>query len=148
MLLNLYLANSLDMTCISQVIKINKTNKMKISEFRKLIREEVRKVIKEVASKPIGLPYDDGKMAAQLIAAATQLGMKQGPYAFDKPSGDYSFDFDQMDGSDGEKVVVKGGKGVGNKNGNNPSAIFILNPKMQSDPTIQALTKKAKSKYN
>ena len=121
---------------------------MKITEFRKLIREEVRKVVNEVASKPIGLPYDDGKMAAKLIAAATQLGMKQGPYAFDKPSGDYSFDFDQMDGSDGEKVVVKGGKGVGNKNGNNPSAIFILNPKMQSDPTIQALTKKAKSKYN
>jgi hypothetical protein len=130
--------------------KQKETNKrkMKITEFRKLIREEVRKVIKEAVSEPIGLPYDDGKMAAQIIAAATQLGMTQGPYMFGKPSGDYSFDFDQMDGDDGEKVVVKGGKGVGNKNGNNPSAVFILNPKMQSNPTIQALTKKAKSKYN
>ena len=126
---------------------------MKASEFRKLIREEVRKALKEAVSpaemkEGIGLPYDDGKMAAQFIAVATKLGMKQGAYVTFKSSGDYSFDFDQMDAEDGESVVVKGGKGVGNKKGNNPSAIFILNPKMQSDPTIQALAAKCISKYD
>ena len=126
---------------------------MKISEFRKLIREEVRKVLKEAVSPKemksgLGLPYDNGKIAAQFIAAATSLGMKQGPYVFAKPSGDYSFEFDQMDGVDGESVIVKGGKGVGNKKGNNPSAIFIMNPKMQNDPTIQQLAAKCISKYD
>lgn len=120
--------------------------------LRRVIKEEVRRILNEVSAgqmkKGVGLPYDDGKMAAKFIAIANELGMKQGPYMFDEPSGDYSFDFDQMDAQDGEKVVVVGGKGQGDIKGNNPSAIFILNPRMQKDPTVQQLAKKCIAQYD
>jgi len=126
---------------------------MKSSEFRKLIREEVRRVLKEAKGMSLGLPYPPrgGKIAAAFITVANKLGMKQSPYANKAGAGvagDYGFIFEPMDGADGELVVIEDGEGVGNKKGNNPSAIIINNPTMKADPKIKELAKKCIKQYD
>jgi hypothetical protein len=122
---------------------------MKISEFRKLIREEVRKVLKEnVSAKEmadgIGLPYDNGKMAILFLKVAKELGMKQGPWNNQTPNKDFSFDYEMGDVEDDNELVNLKGE---NSEGNNPSTIYILNPKMQNDPRIQKLVQKCMDEY-
>mgnify|MGYP006279939917 CR=1 FL=1 len=94
----------------------------------------------------IGLPYDNGKMAAAFVKLATNMGLKQGTWNNGTANGDYSFDFEMGDASDAKEMVSD--KGVGIKSKNNPSAIFILNPKMQRDPAIQKLVQKAIEQYD
>ena len=123
---------------------------MKLTEFRKLIREEVRKVLKEGVSAEemkdgIGLPYDDGKMAGAFVKLATKMGLKQGTWNNGTANGDFSFDYEMGDANDPKELVNSKGE---NSQGNNPSAIFILNPKMQKDPTIQKLVQKCMDEYD
>ena len=94
----------------------------------------------------IGLPYDGGKLTAMFIMRANELGMKQGPN--ESTTSDYSFGFEMGDGDpDGEMIILKGKRAVGEKTGDEASAIFIINPKMQKDPTIQKLAQKAIDDY-
>lgn len=93
----------------------------------------------------IGLPYDDGRMAARFVAAATKLGMKQGMWNDGTANGDYSFDYEMGDAEDPNTMVGSDGK---SGEGNEPSAIFILNPEMQKHPVIQKLAKKCIESYD
>jgi hypothetical protein len=118
---------------------------MKASEFRKLLREEIRKVLKETVSPSemkdgIALPFDNGKMAGMFVKLAKKMGLKQGTWNNGEANGDYSFDYEMGDADSESELVNEKGQ---NSEGNNPSAIFILNPKMQSDPTVQKLVQKA-----
>lgn len=122
---------------------------MKILEFRKLIREEIKKALKEEVSVEemkdgIGLPYDDGKMAAAFVKLATKMGLKQGTWNNGGANGDYSFDYEMGDADNPKELVNDRGE---NSKRNNPSAIFILNPKMQKDPTILKLVQKCINEY-
>ena len=117
---------------------------MKASEFRKLIREEVRKILKESISAQemkdgVPLPYDNGKSASAFVKLATKMGLKQGTWNDGTPNGDYSFDYEMGDANNPSELVSVKGR---NSEGNEPSAVFILNPKMQNDPLIQKLVQK------
>jgi len=53
----------------------------------------------------IGLPFDEGKLAAKFIKRANELGMKQGPN--ESTTSDYCFSFEYGDGAmEGEMIVL------------------------------------------
>ncbi len=95
----------------------------------------------------IGLPFDEGKLAAKFIKRANELGMKQGPN--ESTTSDYCFSFEYGDGAmEGEMIVLQGTVAVGEKTGDEAGSIHIMNPKMQKDPTIQKLAQKAIEQYD
>ena len=116
---------------------------MKRRELQELLRKEIRAVLREGVAvsaaelkEGVPLPFDEGKAAAAFVKLGLALGMKQGPWNNGKPNGDFSFDFEYGDASNSKEVV--GPKGQ-NSEGNNPSTVFILNPKMQQDSRIAKL---------
>jgi len=95
----------------------------------------------------IGLPFDEGKLAAKFIKRANELGMKQGPN--ESTTSDYCFSFEYGDGAqEGEMIVLQGTVAVGEKTGDEAGSIHIMNSKMQNDPTIQKLAQKAIEQYD
>jgi len=120
---------------------------MKLSQFRRIIKEEIKKVLKENVTPEemqdgIGLPFDNNRTANAFMKKAAELGMKQGATPAmtgkDPVGADYWFDYEGS--PDAALWTGKGSEG--------PSAIFIINPKMQSDSKIQALAKKAMEDYD